>query len=198
MVAELKPINLDTNVAEPEISFAQGEWFCAFTNPGCERRAEMDLASRGFRTFMPKLRRWVTHARVKRAVERPLMGRYLFVQVDHPRQSFASVRACNGVESLIGTNGVPAVIRASFVEAFMARYLAGEWDFCTQEPVRLIAGGGMRTNPRYPVGARVRVVSGEYDDLIATITQVKGNKIAVKLLEQAIYAHLTPLQVRPL
>ncbi len=49
------------------------KWFCVVVNPNCLRRAEYFLGAAGYRTFCLKLRKWVSHARVKRAVERPLL-----------------------------------------------------------------------------------------------------------------------------
>jgi hypothetical protein len=64
------------------------QWFCITTNPNCQARAALGLYELGFRTFLPKIRKWATHARVRKAVEKPLLGRYMFVEVDQPRQSF--------------------------------------------------------------------------------------------------------------
>jgi Transcription termination factor nusG len=82
-----------------QISFNGPQWFCLVVDPGCQRQIENALAALGYRPFMPKVKKWVSHARVKKAVERPLPGlaRYLFVKVDFPRQSFAPIMATPGV-----------------------------------------------------------------------------------------------------
>lgn len=167
---------------EPEIGFGNPEWFCVVTNPRCEVRAQLDLEAAGYRTFNPMVKRWVTHARVKKAVERPLLARYLFVEVDYPRQSFGAVRLANGVESLLCNNGIPMVVPRRFVESFIGRFLAGEWNEIEKEDL--------------PVGARVRIMDGRYEEMLATITKVKGHKIVAKLLESAIYTNLMALSVR--
>jgi transcription antitermination factor NusG len=128
----------------PPISFAGPQWFVVITNPSCENRAQMGIEAAGYRTFMPKLRRWVNHARVKKAVERPLLARYLFVEVDYPRQSFADIRLVNGVECMLAHGGVPCTVPRRFIEDFLRRYMTGEWDFVEQEEL--------------PIGARVRIV----------------------------------------
>ncbi len=43
-------------------------WFCAVVRPQCHRRVEFELARLGFRSFYPRMRKWVSHARVKKAV----------------------------------------------------------------------------------------------------------------------------------
>lgn len=143
------------------------QWFCAVTNPNCQRRAEMELATLGFRTFLPKVKKWVSHARIKTVVERPLLGRYLFVEVDHPRQSFGAVRRVNGIEGMISNQGAPVQIPRHWVEGFLKRYLAGEWDFVSNAP--------------FAIGMRIKIMEGEFAEMRATVTKVRGHKIAFKL-----------------
>lgn len=166
----------------PPISFDGPKWFVVMTNPQCEVRAQLELEALGYRTFMPKLRKWVTHARVKKAVERPLLSRYLFVEVDYPRQSFGPIKTANGVELLISNLGIPEPVPSHWVEGFLARYLAGEWDEVEKE--------------RLPVGARIRVIEGEFDNLLATITSIKGRKVTAKLLDTAVYVQFPECSVR--
>lgn len=157
-------------------------WYCAITNPNCQRRAELELAALGFRTFTPKVRKWVTHARVRKAVERPLLSRYLFVHVDPEEQGFGPIRGVNGVEAMVGVRGTPSSFPAVEVEDLLRRQLSGEWDE--------IAKG------KLAVGARIRVMEGEFNDMLATVTGVKGHKVTFKLLGTARYATLQDCSVR--
>jgi transcription antitermination factor NusG len=86
---------------EPQISFDGPRWFCLVVETGCHRQIESHLSALGYRPFVPKVKKWVSHARVKKAVERPLIGLYLFVEVDYPRQSFGPVRGVRGVVNII-------------------------------------------------------------------------------------------------
>lgn len=170
---------------KPALSFPEVDdprWFCAITNPNCQRRAELELYSLGFRTFTPKHRKWISHARVRKAVERPLMGRYLFVEVDEPRQSFHSVRSVNGVESLVANMGKPCRIPTRFVEAFRMRQMAGEWDEVAKGPL--------------PIGARVRIMEGEFANMLATVTARKSGKLTFKLLDENRYGQANHVNVR--
>jgi transcription antitermination factor NusG len=157
------------------------QWFCITTNPNCQARAALELYALGFRTFLPKIRKWATHARVRKAVEKPLLGRYLFVEVDQPRQSFWTVRSANGVEGFV-SNPDPVAIPSRYVENFRMRYMAGEWDEVAQGPL--------------PVGARVRVVEGEFEDVLATVTARKGHRIDFKLHGENRYGRLNDCSVR--
>lgn len=168
----------------------RAEWFCVMTNPNCERRAEMELYSLGYRTFAPKIRKWASHARVKKAVERPLLSRYLFVEIDHDGdqgQSYGEVRGVNGVEMLL--SGVlpkgawgPLPFPAHWVEGLLTRQLAGEWDEIAKGPI--------------PVGARVRIIEGEFDNLLATVTNIKSGKLHCKILDSTVYTQLREHGVR--
>jgi transcription antitermination factor NusG len=95
--------------------------------------------------LFPKLKKWISHARVRKAVERPLLNRYVFVEVDHPRQSFGPVAEARGVENIIFDLGVPRVMRRADVEDLIFRYLAGEFDEVANESI--------------PIGARVCIVN---------------------------------------
>lgn len=167
-----------------EIKFPMGEtakWFCAVTNPNCQARAALGLHELGYRTFYPKIRRWVSHARVKVAKEKPLLGRYIFVEVDHPMQSFGAVRSVNGIEGVV-SNPDPVRIPSEYVQTLRERYMAGEWDEVVKGP--------------FPVGARVRVVEGEFNDMLATVTARKGKRIDFKLHGENRYGRMHECSVR--
>ncbi|MET4529161.1 transcription termination/antitermination NusG family protein [Bradyrhizobium sp. JR18.2] len=137
-------------------------WYVAITNPNCHRRAEAGLAELGYRAFWPKYRKWASHARVKVAKEYPILGRYLFVEI--PDHNFWAVRNINGIEALLtGDNGAPAIVADSQVWAFRERYMAGEWDFVSQE--------------RIPTGARIKIMEGEFADMLAVIRRRHRGKL---------------------
>lgn len=166
----------------PQISYSGPCWFALYTAPATELRLEQELSGLDYRAFLPKLRRWVSHARVKRAVEKPLLSRYLFVEVDYPRQSFADVLGCRGAERLIGCNGTPIPIPRRFVENLLKRQLQGEFDEAAKG--------------KAPVGARVRVVEGQFEDMLATVTGGKGNKLTIKLFESRVETSVSVFAIR--
>lgn len=146
-------------------------WFCAVTNPNCQARAALGLHEIGYRTFYPKVRRWVTHARTKQAKDKPLLGRYIFVEVDpkNDQQSFYAVRAINGVESVLsswqetrfGMRIQPAAFCSDWIASMRLRQMAGEWD---------------ETRGLIPIGARIRLMEGEFADRLATVTAKEGRR----------------------
>ena len=182
-----RAIERNKNFEQPPEIRPDAKWFCVTTNPNCQKRASMELYSLGFRAFTPMVRKWASHARVKKAVERPILGRYVFVEVDHPNQSFGSVRNVNGVEMIL--SGVlpdrtwgPLPFPSHWVEGLLIRYLAGEWDE--------VAKGDI------PVGARVRIIEGEWDNQLATVTNRKHGKLHCKILGTNTYAQMREPGVR--
>lgn len=170
------------------------QWFCAVTNLNCQARAALGLHELGYRTFYPKVRRWVTHARVRKAKDRPLLGCYIFVEVDpkNDQQSFYAVRAVNGVESVLsswqptagGDRVLPAAFCSDWIFSMRVRQMAGDWD---------------ETRSSIPIGARIKLMEGEFADQLATVTAKEGRRertIVFKLLDENRYGKLQVGQVR--
>lgn len=170
-------------------------WYIAITNPNCHRRAEAGLAAIGYRVFWPRLRKWVSHARTKKAKEYPILGRYVFVEI--PDGEFYAVRNVNGVEGLLtGDNGAPAKIPASVVWRFHDRYAAGEWDFVNNETGEFVNEDSevvIRKN-RIPNGAIVRIMEGEFADLMTVVRGRKNGKL--EFLARGRWAHTHEANVR--
>jgi transcription antitermination factor NusG len=167
-------------------------WYCAVTKSNCQARASLGLYELGYRSFYPKVLRWVSHARTKVAKEKPLLGRYLFVEVDpqNEQQSFYDVRQVKGVESVLsswqetsaGVGIAPTPFPSRYVEDLRIRQMSGEWDEIAKGPL--------------PVGARIRVVEGEFADMLATVTSRKGRRIDFKLFGENRYGRLNDCSVR--
>lgn len=153
-------------------------WYVAITNPNCHRRAEAGLAAIGYQVFWPRLKKWVSHARTKVAKEYPILGRYVFVEI--PDGEFYAVRNVNGVEGLLtGDSGAPAKIPSEIVYRFRDRYMRGEWDFVTNETGEFIDDAGelvIRRNP-IPAGALIRIMEGEFADLMTVVRSRKRGKL---------------------
>lgn len=164
-------------------------WYIAITNPNCHRRAEAGLAAIGYRVFWPKLRKWVSHARTKQAKEYPILGRYVFVEI--PDREFFRVRSVNGIEGLLtGDSGAPAKIPAEVVWRFRERYMAGEWDFVANETGQFYEGGEIVTRKnRIPNGAMVKIMEGEFADLMTVVRGRKNGKLEFLARGKWAYTH---------
>ncbi len=166
-------------------------WYIAITNPNCHRRAESGLAAIGYQAFWPRLRKWVSHARTKVAKEYPILGRYVFVEI--PDGEFYAVRNVNGIEGLLtGDNGAPARIPAEIVWRFRDRYMRGEWDFVTNETGEFFDAQQdaiVTRKNRIPNGAMVKIMEGEFSDLMTVIRGRKNGKLEFLARGKWAYTH---------
>lgn len=105
-----------------------GAWYVAHAKVGLEGKAEGALRGAGFEVYLPRLKRVVRHSRRELVVQRPLFPRYIFFGFELGVRSFYAARASDGVESLVGSCGVPRTIPARIVEDLARAELAGDFD----------------------------------------------------------------------
>jgi transcription antitermination factor NusG len=95
-------------------------WFVARALPHQENRAQLNLHRLGFRSFVPRLRRTVRHARRLRDTLKPLFPSYIFVAMDLSKHRWRSVNETFGVASLIMGAEQPTSVPPGVVEALVA------------------------------------------------------------------------------
>lgn len=142
-------------------------WFVAYTNINCEARAQKGLEAAGYATFLPTLRKFIRHARQRRAVDRPLFTRYLFVGLDPERDGWFAIRTTHGVESILGHEGVPEPVPAFVIAQLRAAQTSGRFDL---------------TRPRtfFKPGDRVAVDGGPFGDFVAEVaTEDDGKRVEI-------------------
>jgi transcription antitermination factor NusG len=189
IMTSLNPTDEDTGSgkmlaqADIPLSYAGSSWYVAITNIGCQKRAALGLGAIGFRTFLPVYTEWVTHARLRKIKEKPLLDRYLFVEVDPNQQSFEKIRQTDGVESLLTTMGMPISVPGHFVTDLLQRQLTGEFDFAAKE--------------RLPNRAIVEIVEGIHENLRGVLLSYSTRRGAmVKLLGQRTTVRVSPVSLR--
>src|SRR5690349_19540315 len=103
------------------LELASGErWFVARALAHQETRAQLNLQRLGFRSFVPRLRRTVRHARQLRDTLHPLFPGYVFVVMDLSRQRWRSVNGTFGVASLIMDAERPRPAPPGVIEGLVA------------------------------------------------------------------------------
>lgn len=157
-------------------------WFVVQTNIKSERKAEDNLRLAGFDVYLPTYRVEIKNKRTNTYItrERPLLMRYMFVGMDMRAQHFGFVRACEGVESLLGVNGTPIPVPARDIEAL---YLA-EFDmrFDDTRAARIhrkeeAATRKQTLEMKYAKGNAVTVTAGPFASFGGLVDEVtkKGN-----------------------
>jgi transcription antitermination factor NusG len=141
-------------------------WYVAQTLHHREKLAELQLNAQGFRSFFPRFRKTVRHARQLRNVIAPVFPGYIFVSFNRERDRWRSINGTLGVARLIATQQQPVRVPPGIVEALIAG-LDGS-DLVTfngglmlGQTVRIIAGpfaGGLGVLQRLDARGRVRLL----------------------------------------
>lgn len=113
-------VNTLRDAPEPESPAKNARWYVVQTAAASEMRAHLQLGAQGFRTFFPRVRRTVRHARRMRTALAPAFPGYLFVRLDLTRDRWRSVNGTIGVMRLIMAHELPAPVPHGVVESLMA------------------------------------------------------------------------------
>ena len=93
--------SLGAKVVSNSLELGPGErWFVARVLAHQENRAQFNLHRLGFRSFLPRLRRTIRHARKVRDTMSPLFPGYIFIVIDLSIQRWRSINGTFGVASL--------------------------------------------------------------------------------------------------
>ena len=171
MIAPLSNIQKAPEVegASQPLALGQNErWFAARTLSYRENCAQFNVNRLGFRTFFPRVRRTVRHARKMRNVLAPLFPGYLFVVLDLSRDRWRSVNGAIGVASLIMGADKPMPVPHGVIEALIA----------TRE-----SSGTVRLDQDLEVGQKVRILSGPFAHALCRLEHLDDRGRVCVLLE---------------
>lgn len=144
-------------------------WYVAETLPRAETQAEQHLFRQGFSTLCPRFRKLRRHARRTEQVLTPLFPGYVFVRFNPQRDAWRAINGTIGIRRLVGA-GTRSLqpVPADVMEALLDR--------CDQGVVSC-------TLPDIKPGREVRIISGPFADLLATITSLDDRGRARVLLD---------------
>ena len=143
-------------------------WFVARALAHQEIRAQLNLHRLGFRSFLPRLRRTVRHARKLRDTLDPLFPGYIFVIIDLSKHRWRSINGTFGVASLIMGAEQPMPVPPGVVEALVDSYAN-----C----------GAIRLDDDLEIGQKVRILSGPFAETICRLAHLDGRGRVRVLLE---------------
>lgn len=171
---------------------AERHWFIIRTNIRCEQRAVRSLRAKGYRAYLPVMRKDVFQRRKRVMVTRKfvLFNRYLFVGIPADRLDFYTARRCDGVECFLGINGQPARVSRETVARFLMAQRRGEFNDLLPKTKKDAA------RSRFPVGSRLRVRGGDhpFGGFYGRVSKIKGRGVVRAMLD--IFGGLTPVDLR--
>lgn len=175
------------------------DWFVVRTNPKCEEKATGNLRAAGFDVYYPRQRYERKHKRTNCITvhERPLMLRYLFVGLRPIDPPFGFVRACEGVESILGVNGRPIKIPFSIVERIFDDEINLRFDDTRDARIARKKEAKTRRETmamKYPVGSLVEVTDGPFASFHALVEGITSKGDIEVLVE--IFGRMTPIELR--
>ena len=151
------------------LSLERGErWFVARVHPNRENSAQFNLDRLGFRSFVPRVRRTVRHARRVQDALRPLFPCYAFVVIDLSKHRWRSINGTFGVASLIMGAEQPTPVPPGVVEALVAS--------CESR-------GVVRLDDGLEIGQKVRILSGPFAETICRLADLDDRGRVRVLLE---------------
>jgi transcription antitermination factor NusG len=160
-------------------------WFVARVLGHQENRAQINLHRLGFRSFVPRLRRTVRHARRLQNILKPLFPGYIFIVIDLSKHRWRTVNGTFGVSSLIMGGEQPRPVPPCVVEALIAS---------CENP------GTVMLEPDLEVGQRVRILSGPFAETLCRLAHLDDRgrvRVLLEVMGMEVAAHLDRSSIAP-
>jgi transcriptional antiterminator RfaH len=145
------------------------EWYLVATNPQKERRAQLGLEFRGYKTFLPACSKEVKSGRQTKEVIRPLFPGYLLVNL--AGLPWYPIRRVDGVHSIITNHMKPVALPEGAVKEIV-RLSHEEQDI---DPAAAV--------PTLREGDQARVINGPFASFMSTVVAVLPNGRAQVLVD---------------
>ncbi len=144
-------------------------WCVVQTKPREEARAEFNLKRQGFDAWLPFMERSRRHARKIDTARVPVFPGYLFVEMDMERTNWAPINSTFGVARLLVEGARPSVLPNGFITGLRASLSKDGLVALTLDNIE--------------TGAAVRLVSGPFADLTATVLELSSRERVKVLLD---------------
>lgn len=157
------------SLPEPAGRIHDGEharWCVVQTHQHSESLAERHLQSQNFRTYLPKRKQTVRHARSVRTVFSAYFDCYLFVSLAVRQQRWYPINSTVGVRKLVMSNGLPIPAPYGVVESLIS---ATDDDGILHPDILLRPG------------QKIRIMEGPFADQLGILDRV-GKLGAVRIL----------------
>lgn len=175
-------------------------WYVIRTNVKCEEKAERNLRRAGFTVYSPRARmeRFNKRRKVWIETELRLMPRYLFVETEGAVPWFL-LRACEGVESVLGSEGRPCRLHAQEEEKLIEIMVAeADLQFDTTRAAKIRRGeiGKNRRDTvrmKFPAGSSIKITDGPFAQFIAQVTNITAKGKLQALI--SVFGRMTEVEI---
>ncbi len=160
-------------------------WFVARVLPHQENRAQFNLHRLGFRSFVPRLRRTIRHARRLQDTLQPLFPSYIFIVIDLSKHRWRSINGTFGVASLIMGVEQPLPVPRGVVEALVA-----SCESC----------GAVRFDDSLEIGQKVRILSGPFAETLCRLARLDDGgrvRVLIEIMGTEVAAQLDRSAIAP-
>lgn len=163
----------------------QETWYAVRCNIKSEDKAEENLRRAGYRTYAPwqKFERFNSRKKVWLHWELRLAPRYIFLDTGGMHRDstpWGVIRACEGVEKVLGYQGLPIPLHGDEVKALHA-IMAAEANYEFDETRagklhRREIGKNKKetTRLRFPIGSKITIKEGPFASFSGEVTNVNG------------------------
>jgi transcriptional antiterminator RfaH len=158
---------LKVDVGAPPTTRGNERWFLVHTRARSEHKAEYHLRAQGYRTYLPRIRKTIRHARRLTTIQAPAFPRYLFVVLDLERDRWSSINGTVGVSYVVNCEDRPVPVPVGIVESLIGQ--------SSNDVTRLDAN--------LIVGQNVRILSGPFADLVGRLERLDDAGRVCVLLE---------------
>jgi transcription antitermination factor NusG len=138
-------------------------WFALQTRYRYEERIATELETKGFESYLPKLREVRTWKDRKKVLNVPAFGGYLFARFEPSLQNRVRVLETTGVVKLLGNQGAPEPVSLREIESLR---------------LALESGVPCSRHPYVQIGTPVRIRSGPLTGIEGRVLRM-GNKLSV-------------------
>ncbi len=152
-------------------------WFAIRTKPRKEFYAQKNLIRQGYETYLPVIKKLISHARKKSIEPRPFFAGYLFIRVKPDECNWPAINSTYGVLRAVRFGDVYPPVPDALIEELKSR----------EDASGLISVDPLKTVPYRP-GDKVFVRRGE--GLIDAVFQAMSSEdravVLIELLKQQI------------
>jgi transcriptional antiterminator NusG len=172
---------------EQETQATGAKWRALWTHSHSEQLVHDQLASKGFRPFLPKIQVWSRRRGEQRTIQVPMFPGYLFLNHDLDKSAYLKVCQVRG----------------------LVRILGERWDRLAEIPdaqidtVQRVAAAGQRVmpHPYLTEGRRVRIVRGPLCGVQGLLVEADSNAgtlvVSIELLQRSVSVGVDCTDVEP-